>query len=73
MKNTQLNLRPIKIEKQYGTTYCFRCKDYTKHFRPEIKKEQKNLFKLGIQILFIKMNLIKVAFGMILLTENLKI
>ena len=35
MKNTQSNLRPIKIGKQLGTTHCFGCKDYTKNFRPE--------------------------------------
>ena len=35
MKITQSNLRPIKIEKQLGTTYYFGCKDYTKNFRPE--------------------------------------
>ena len=31
MKNTQSNLRPIKIGKQLGTTYCFGCKDYIKN------------------------------------------
>ena len=35
MTNTQSNLRPIKIRKQLGTTYCFGCKDYTKNSRPE--------------------------------------
>ena len=35
MRNTQSNVGPIKIEKQLGTIYCFGCKDYTKHFRPE--------------------------------------
>ena len=35
MKNTQSNIKPIKIGKQPGTTYCFGCKDYTKNFRPE--------------------------------------
>ena len=35
MKNTQSNLKPIKIGKQPGTTYFFGCKDYTKNFRPE--------------------------------------
>ena len=35
MKNTQSNLRPIKIGKQPGATYCFGCKDYTKNFRLE--------------------------------------
>ena len=41
MKNTQSNLKPIKIGKQPGTTYCFGCKDYTKNFRPE-KVKMKN-------------------------------
>ena len=35
MKNTQSKIKAIKIGKQPGTTYCFGCKDYTKHFRPE--------------------------------------
>ena len=25
----------IKIGKQYGTTYCFMCKGYSKNFRPQ--------------------------------------
>ena len=29
MKNTQSNIKPIKIEKQPGAMYCFECKDYT--------------------------------------------
>ena len=37
---------------------------------PKIKKELKNLCKLEIQILFIKMNLIKFVFNMIWLMEN---
>ena len=35
MKNTQSKIKPIKIGKQPGTTYCFGCKDYTKNCRPE--------------------------------------
>ena len=35
MKNTQSKIKPIKIRKQPGTTYCFGFKDYTKNFRPE--------------------------------------
>ena len=35
MKNTQSKIKPIKIGKQPGITYCFRCKDYAKNFRPE--------------------------------------
>ena len=33
MQNTQSKIKPIKIGKQPGTTYCFECKDYTKNFR----------------------------------------
>ena len=33
MKNTKSKIKPIKIGKQSGTTYCFGCKDYT--IRPE--------------------------------------
>ena len=35
MKNTRSKLKPIKIGKQSGTTYCFGCKDFTHNFRPE--------------------------------------
>ena len=35
MKNTKSKIKPIKIGKQSGTTYCFGCKDYTKNFRPQ--------------------------------------
>ena len=46
MKNTQSNIKPIKIEKQPGTTYCLGCKDYTQNFRPEkVKMTNKNTQK----------------------------
>ena len=35
MKNTQSNIKPIKIGKQLGTTFCFGFKDYTKNVRAE--------------------------------------
>ena len=35
MKNTQSKIKPIKIGKQSGATYCFGCKDYAKNFRPQ--------------------------------------
>ena len=35
MKKTQSKIKPIKIGKQLGTTYCLGCKDYTHNFRPE--------------------------------------
>ena len=34
-KSTQSEIKPIKIGKRPGTTYCFGCKDYTQDFRPE--------------------------------------
>ena len=44
MKNTKSEIKPIKIRKQSGTTYCFGCKDYTKNFRPqEVKMANKVL------------------------------
>ena len=35
MENTQSEIKPIKIGKRPGTTYCFGCKDYMQNFRPE--------------------------------------
>ena len=35
MKNKQQKIKPIKVGKQSGTTYCFRCNDYAKNFRPQ--------------------------------------
>ena len=35
IKNTQSKIKPIKIGKQSGTTYCFGCKDHMQNFRPE--------------------------------------
>ena len=52
--------------KQAGFTYSA-CGPFAKN------KELKNLCKLEIQILFIKMNLIKLVFNMIWLMENQKI
>ena len=44
MKNTKSEIKPIKVGKQSGTTYCFRCKDYIKTFRPqELKMTKKGL------------------------------
>ena len=34
MKNTQSEIKPIKIGKRLETT-CFECKDYAQNFRPE--------------------------------------
>ena len=40
MKNTKSKIKPIKIGKQSGTTYCFGCKN----FRPqEVKMSYKVL------------------------------
>ena len=42
MKNTQSEIKLIKIGKRPETTYCFGCKDYTQNFRPqEVKMTNK--------------------------------
>ena len=44
MKNTKSKIKPIKIEKQSGSRYCFGCKDYAKNVRPqEVKMTNKIL------------------------------
>ena len=35
MKNTQSEIKPIKIGKRPGTMYCLGCKDFTHNFRPQ--------------------------------------
>ena len=55
MKNTQSKIKPIKIGKQSGTTYCFGCKDYTKNVRPQevkmTKYSEKNLTVLFVDLI----------------------
>ena len=55
MKNTQSKVKPIKIGKQSGTTYCFGCKDYIKNFRPQevkmTKYSVKNLIVLFLDLI----------------------
>ena len=55
MKNTKSNLKPIKIGKQPGTTYCFGCKDYTKNFRPEKVKMTNKILVLYLIVLFVNL------------------
>ena len=43
-KNTQSEIKPMKIGKRPGTTYCFGCKDFTRNFRSqEVKMTNKVL------------------------------
>ena len=55
MKNTKSKIKPIKIGKQSGTTYCFGCKDYTKNVRPQevkmTKYSEKNLTVLFVDLI----------------------
>ena len=51
MKNSQSKIKPIKTAKELGTTYCFRCKDFTHNFRPQeinttnkVLREKSNCF-----------------------------
>ena len=44
MKNTQSKIKPIKISKKPGTTYCLGCKDFAHNFKPqEVKMVNKVL------------------------------
>ena len=44
IKNTQSEIKLIKIGKRPGTTYCFACKDFIHSFRPqEVKMTNKVL------------------------------
>ena len=38
MEKTQSEIKPIKIGKKPGTTYCLGCKNYTQNFKPEKMK-----------------------------------
>ena len=35
MRSTESKIKPIKIRKRFGTTYCFGCKDVTHNFRAQ--------------------------------------
>ena len=35
MKNIQSKVKPIKLRKNPGTTYCLGCKDYIDNFKPQ--------------------------------------
>ena len=48
-------MKPIKIGKQSGTTYCFGCKDYTKNFRPEKVKMTNKILVLYLIVLFVNL------------------
>ena len=44
MKNAESKIKPIKIGKRPGATYCLGCKDFTHNFRPqEVKMTNKLL------------------------------
>ena len=49
MKNTKSKIKPIKTEKQTGTTYCFKCKAFTHNFKlQEVKMTNKVLREKSI-------------------------
>ena len=56
MKNTKSKIKPIKIGKQSGTTYCFGCKDYIKDFRPEEVKMTNKVLREKSRFLKQKIN-----------------
>ena len=50
MKNTQSEIKPIKIGKKPRTTYCFGCKDFTHNFRPQEVKMTKQSTQRKIEL-----------------------
>ena len=58
MKNTQSKIKPIKIGKQSGRTFCFGWKDYTKHFTPEKVKMRKISLYLEKKLIVLFVDLI---------------
>ena len=53
MKNTQSKIKPTKVGKQSGTTYCFGCKHYRKNFRPEKVKIINKVLRENLIVLFV--------------------
>ena len=52
MRNRQSKVKPIKIKRQPGTTYCFGCKDYTTNVRPQEVKITNYLEKKSHFVVF---------------------
>ena len=74
-ENTNRKMVRTKNNRLIMQSKCSVCKIKKSRFvkEQEAKKELKSLCKLEIQILFIKTNLIKLAFNMIWLMANQKI
>ena len=53
MKNTQSEIKPIKIGKRPVTTYCFGCKDYINNFRPQEVKMTNKVLEKNQTVLFV--------------------
>ena len=56
MKNRQSKIKPIKIRKQPGTTYCSGCKDYAQNFRPQEVKMANKVLKEKSQCVVCRSN-----------------
>ena len=52
-ENMRLKIKPIKLGKQSGTTYCFGCKDFTHNFRPEKVKMTIKYLEKNLTVLFV--------------------
>ena len=53
MKNTQSEIKPIKIGKRPVTTYCFRFKDFTHNSRSQEVKMTKKCSEKNLTVLFV--------------------
>ena len=53
MKNTQSEIKQIKIGKRPVTTYCFGCKDYINNFWPQEVKMTNKVLEKNRTVLFV--------------------
>ena len=53
MKKTQSKIKPIKIGKRSGTTYCFGYKDITHNFRSQEVKMTNKVLRENRTVLFV--------------------
>ena len=49
-------IKPIKIEKRPGTTYCLGCKDFTHNFRPQEVKMTNQVLRQKYNCVFCRSN-----------------
>ena len=56
MENTQSKIKPIKVRKELGTTYCLGSKDFSDNFGPQVVKTTKKVLREKYNILVYQSN-----------------